>query len=116
MTPMLVTEDTSQLSRGWLKEAALWNIPFMSVTLEVSQAEMLPLKRKAPRNILDMSDTPERSGESVALYIMLLAPLNADSMDDHCVAPHWSMLFSFWALAESLPRCILVKSPEIRTV
>ena len=64
----------------------------------------------------DMLDTPERSGESSAEYVMLLAPANADSMDDHRMAPYWSILCSFWAFAASWPaRCILVKSPENRT-
>ena len=47
---------------------------------------------------------------------MLLAPANADSIDDHCIEPHCSMLSSFWEFAGSPPRSILVKSPEIRTV
>ena len=65
----------------------------------------------------DMSDTPERSGESAAPYTMLLAPENACLMDVHCMSPHWSMLFSFSALLGVEPnRYILVKSPEIRTV
>ena len=91
-------------------------MPLMSVTLDTSQAERLPLNEEAPRNMFDASDTPERSGESVASYTMLLAPLNADSMDDHCTEPHCSMLRSCWALEASPARLIPARSPEIRTV
>ena len=49
-------------------------MPFMLVTFETSQPEMLPLKEEASPNMPDMSVTVERSGESVALYTMLRAP------------------------------------------
>jgi hypothetical protein len=34
---MLVTRETSQELRGWLKSVALWNMPNMLVTEETSQ-------------------------------------------------------------------------------
>ena len=52
---------------SWLKEEAPANMPRMVVTEDTSQAEMLPLKEAASRNIHDMSVTRERSGISVAL-------------------------------------------------
>ena len=59
---------------------------------------------------------PERLGMSVALYVMPEAPSNADTMVVHLALPHWSMDLSLAALAASVPRTTLVKSPDIRTV
>ena len=42
----------------------------MSVTLEVSQSERSPLNLEVSANMRLMSVTPERFGESVALYVM----------------------------------------------
>ena len=42
-----VTDETSQLSRGWLKEAASQNMLDRSVTEDTSQKEMSPLKEVA---------------------------------------------------------------------
>ena len=64
---MSVTDETSQVLRGWLKEGELWNMLVMSVTDETSQAEMSPLKALASANMNDMSVTRLRSGVSVAL-------------------------------------------------
>ena len=64
----------------------------------------------------DVSVTPERSGTSVALYIMLDAPSNADAMVVHSTEPHWSMESNLAAPARSLPRWILAKSPDTCTV
>ena len=44
---MSVTEETSQVSRGWLKEEACQNKPRISVTEETSQSEMSWLKEVA---------------------------------------------------------------------
>ena len=55
MLAMSVTEETSQESRGWLKEAASRNIQPMSVTEETSQELRGWLKEAAPiRNMRDM--------------------------------------------------------------
>ena len=67
MRTISVTEETSQVSRGWLKEEASANRWDMSVTEETFQEEILPLKDEAPANIPDMLVTRERSGASVAL-------------------------------------------------
>ena len=44
---MVVTEETSQLLRGWSKEEARQNMPLMVVTEETSQPEMSPSKEEA---------------------------------------------------------------------
>ena len=47
---MWVTEETSQESKGWLKEEAPQNISHMSVTDETSQVLRDWLKEEALRN------------------------------------------------------------------
>ena len=47
MLTMSVTCETSQVSRGWSKEAASANIQDMSATEETSQSEMSRLKEVA---------------------------------------------------------------------
>ena len=47
MWDMSVTEEVSQETRRWLKEAASENMRDMSVTEEVSQSEMSWLKEDA---------------------------------------------------------------------
>ena len=116
MPGMLVTLETFQDDMSPLKEEASLNMPAMSVTLETSQDDMSPLKEEAPLNMPAMSVTLERSGTSVALYTMLLAPLNANLIVSHRMSPHWSMETSLRALVESPDRLILVKSPDMRTV
>ena len=49
---------------------------------------MAPLKEVAPRTCLR---TFERSGTSVAAYVIWDAPANADAMVDQEALPHWSM-------------------------
>ncbi len=44
---MVVTEEVSQVLRGWLKEEAERNMEDIVVTEEVFQVEMLPLKEVA---------------------------------------------------------------------
>ena len=88
----------------------------MFVTDETSHAPMVPLKEAAPSNMWDVSVTLERSGTSVAAYVILDASLNADAMVDQVALPHWSIERSLAALASPPPRWILVKSPEILTV
>ena len=88
----------------------------MSVALVTSQDEMAPLKDAALRNIPDMSVTRERPGASVAEYAMLAAPANASRIVLHRMPPHWSIDTSLAALAASPPRCILEKFPDIPTV
>ncbi len=51
MKDMVVTFDTFQLFRGWLKEVAYWNILAILVTPETSHPEIFPLKLGAPSNI-----------------------------------------------------------------
>ena len=55
----------------------------MSVTVDTSQSERSPLNEEAPKNIKDVSVTPERSGASVAPYAIPDAPSNADSIVAH---------------------------------
>ena len=62
-----------------------------------------------------MSVTRERSGTSAALYIMLDAPLKAESIDVHRESPHWSIETSLSASAWPSRR-ILVMSPDMRMV
>ena len=91
----------------------------MSVTEEVSHPDRSPSKEVAPLNMPAVLATPDRSGagEPVTLYIMLPAPWNASAMVVHDALPHCVMLRSCWAFAAvSPPRCIRVKSPEMRTV
>ena len=47
MLDISVTEETSQLLRGWLKDSAWPNISDISVTEETFQEEMSPLKEEA---------------------------------------------------------------------
>ena len=73
----------------------------MSVTCETFQPEMSPLKDESS-NMPLISCTPDRSGASVALYIiiiMLPVPLKALFILVHCVSPHWSMDLSLEASA-----------------
>ena len=51
MLAILVTEEVSQASRGWLKEAARANIAHMSATEETSQEPTGWLKEEAPQNM-----------------------------------------------------------------
>ena len=112
---MSLAAETSQEEMSPSKEAAFWNAPIMLVTDETSQEEMSPSKEEAPWNMWRMLVTSDRSGESAARYTIDDAPSNANSIDSHCVSPHWSMDRSFAALASPL-RWILVKSPDMLTV
>ena len=69
-----MTDGTSQAERSPSNDDAPLNMPLMSVTDGTSQAERSPSNDDAEPNIRDMSVTPERSGASVALYIMFDAP------------------------------------------
>ena len=91
MLRILVTDETSQEEMSPLKAVAPLNIPLMSVTDEISQEEMSPLKEAAPTNISDMSVTRERSGVSIALWVMLEAPEKAAAMLVHELLPHCSI-------------------------
>ena len=51
--------------------------------------------------MLDMSVTRERSGASVAPYVMAEAPLKADAIEVHPMLPHWSIDLSLGALLAS---------------
>ena len=139
MNCIVSTPDTSQEVRFWLNEEASLNMKFMlvtstvfhedmsllnvevpsnmdsmSVTDEVSHLEMSPLKEEEANMYLVLV-TPERSGESVALYTMLEAPLNAFSMLAHPMSPHWSIETSFADVASESPRFILERSPVMET-
>ena len=87
MDPMSVTDETVQEEMSPLKEVAPENMDPMSVTDETVQEEMSPLKEVAPENMPLMLATEDRSGLSVALYSMLEAPLNADSIVVHPMLP-----------------------------
>ena len=62
MLDMRVTEETSQVSRGWLKEVALGeHAGPCQVTEETSQVSRGWLKEVAPANMLYMPVTEETS-------------------------------------------------------
>ena len=89
----------------------------MSVTLEVSQAEMSPLKEEAPESMELMLVTLDRSGASVASYIMLVAPEKAPPMEAQDVVPHCTMAESLAAFSESVPSSLnRSMSPDIVTL
>ena len=65
----------------------------------------------------DMSVTPDKSGTSVALYTILLAPRNMPLISDHAMLPHFSTDASFAASVALDAMCvILARSPDIETV
>ena len=63
-----------------------------------------------------MSVTRERSGASVAAYVMADAPLKALHIVAHRMLPHWSMDCSLAALVELPPSHIEVMLPYMLTV
>ena len=64
-----------------------------------------------------MSVTPDKSGASVALYVMSEAPSNADFMLLHVMLPHCSMDWSFSRFVEPpSARLIRVRPPDMLTV
>ena len=64
-----------------------------------------------------MSVTPDRSGVSVAAYVMAEADLNALSMLVHPMSPHWSMDCSFCAFATRVEAmAIFWRPPVMETV
>ena len=90
-----------------MKEEAPENVPFMWVTDETFQPERSPSEFLALRNMSDMSVTFERSGTSVVLYAMLLAPANAPDMVIHFVPPHCS-IDSRWSAFEVSPERLIL--------
>ena len=63
-------------------------MPLMSVTEEVSHEDMSPLKAAVLLNMWLMSFTKDRSGTSVALYTMLVAPAKAPPILFQDMFPH----------------------------
>ena len=63
-----------------------------------------------------MESTPERSGASAALYVMLTAPSNAPSIVVQAMFPHRSIDCSLAAFAASPLSLIWVKFPDMLTV
>ena len=63
---MSATEDVSQEPRGWLKELAMWNICFMSVTAETFHATMFSLKfsRLSKRRLMSVTADTSHSAMS----------------------------------------------------
>jgi hypothetical protein len=59
MALIVVTADVSQLNKSWLNEEASQNIYLISVTADVSQDEILPLKAIAPANMDSIVVTEE---------------------------------------------------------
>ena len=92
---MSVTLEVFHEDMLWLKSEAPRNMPDMSVTDEVFQFDMSPLKAEAPRNIDFRVVTSDRSGVSVASYVIFEASWNAPSIEDHSVSPHRSIEISF---------------------
>ena len=62
-----------------------------------------------------VSATRDRSGASVALYVMYLALRNESAIELHDALPHWTSAVSFAALV-MLPATNLWKSPDIETL
>ena len=119
LVPLLTGSPTTAYHgpRFRLKLVAPWNICVMLVAWETFHPDMSPLKEAAPWNMNAMLATPDRSGASVAAYVTLVAPLNADSMDVHDVVPHCIMCVSFWALpADKSASRIRVISPDMDTL
>ena len=92
------------------------NMWLMSVTEEVFHPERSPLKAVALWNMYLMSFTEDRSGVSVALYTMFVAPSKARSILVHDIYPHCHMAVSIFALFESSPRRMRPKSPDMDTL
>jgi len=59
MALIVVTADVSQLNKSWLNKEASQNIYLISVTADVSQDEILPLKAIAPANMDSIVVTEE---------------------------------------------------------
>ena len=66
---MFVTEETSQLARGWLKAEASKNMSLMFFTEDTSQALMFSLNVEQPVNKPSMFVTRETSHHSIAPYV-----------------------------------------------
>ena len=99
-----------------MKSGALRNMEPMSVTCETFHEERSPLKSLAKRNMEPMSVTPDKSGSSAALYFMLPALWNADSIVVHPMSPHCSMDCSLCAFTKLPPRRIFSRPPVMLTV
>ena len=79
MSPMSVTDETSQPERGWSKEVAPSNMPNMLVAEETSQSLRGWSKEVAPENMLPMLMTEETS-QSLRGWSKEVAPRNMPLM------------------------------------
>ena len=73
MFSMVVTEETSQLSKGWLKAVAPWNIYPMLVTEDTFQLFSGWLNTLAPPNIYSMFVTEDTSHREMSTLKSRLA-------------------------------------------
>ena len=112
---MSVTLDVSHEDTSPLKARASKNMCDMSVAAEVFHEDKSPLNTYASLNMPLMFCALDKSGASVALYVMYLALRNESTIELQDALPHWTSAVSFAALVV-LPATNLWKSPDMETL